>query len=110
MRRNGTRHFKLRATPQMGRSCVFQVEGTDSVAVEVAVAEAVAVAETVAVEGISMGAPSSLRITRGPIQPLRECACQMCICAVLLRLTLGTCAVRSVSPFWPTSPVPSTET
>ena len=24
MRRNGTRHFKLRATPQMGRSCVFQ--------------------------------------------------------------------------------------
>ena len=26
MRRNGTRHFKLRATPQMGRSCVFQVD------------------------------------------------------------------------------------
>ena len=26
MRRNGTRHFKLRATQQMGRSCVFQVE------------------------------------------------------------------------------------
>ena len=26
MRRNGTRHFKLRATPQMGRSCVFQAD------------------------------------------------------------------------------------
>ena len=26
MRRNGTRHFKLRATQQVGRSCVFQVE------------------------------------------------------------------------------------
>ena len=26
MRRNGTRHFKLRATPQMSRSCVFQVD------------------------------------------------------------------------------------
>ena len=26
MRRNGTRHFKLRATQQMGRSCVFQVK------------------------------------------------------------------------------------
>ena len=26
VRRNGTRHFKLRATPQMGRSCVFQVQ------------------------------------------------------------------------------------
>ena len=28
MRWNGSRHFELRATPQMGRSCVFQDETT----------------------------------------------------------------------------------